>query len=140
MSSLHSVAEFLASLIAWFDSKEKGTAVVLFLTALFIFLAAPSAWRHRFFVSRIREGTTAVNHATGEPSWSPADRLNAVTKTLEGNTVLGTAWNLYRATLRDTHGARVASSTSLSPAPGFRRNGFQVTATTNGQGHSQVSF
>jgi hypothetical protein len=31
MSSLHSLAEFLASLIAWFDSKEKGTAVVLFL-------------------------------------------------------------------------------------------------------------
>ena len=27
MSSLHSLAEFLASLIAWFDSKEKGTAV-----------------------------------------------------------------------------------------------------------------
>jgi hypothetical protein len=47
MSSLHSLAEFLASLIAWFDSKEKGTAVVLFLTALFIFLAAASALRHR---------------------------------------------------------------------------------------------
>ena len=101
MSSLHSLAEFLASLIAWFDSKEKGTAVVLFLTALFICLAAPSALRHRFFVSRIRGGITAVNHAIGELSWSPADRLNAVTKTLEGNVVLGTAWNMYRATLRD---------------------------------------
>jgi hypothetical protein len=101
MSSLHSLAEFLASLIAWFDSKEKGTAVVLFLTALFICLAAPSALRHRFFVSRIRGGITAVNHAIGELSWSPADRLNAVTKALEGNVVLRTAWNMYRATLRD---------------------------------------
>jgi hypothetical protein len=101
MSSLHPLAEFLASLIAWFDSKEKGTAVVLLLTALFIFLAAWSAWRHRFFISRIRFGTTAVKHAVAEGAWSPADRLNAVTKAIEQNTVLGTAWNLYRTTLRD---------------------------------------
>ena len=113
MSSLHSLAEFLASLIAWFDSKEKGTAVVLFLTALFICLAAPSALRHRFFVSRIRGGITAVNHAIGELSWSPADRLNAVTKTFEGNVVLGTAWNCTVRHFGMTHGARVASSTSF---------------------------
>jgi hypothetical protein len=76
-------------------------AFIMLLPALFIFLAAGSAWRHRFFISRIRFGTTIVDRAVAEAAWSPADRLNAVTKALEQNTVLGTAWNLYRTTLRD---------------------------------------
>src|ERR1700732_2271109 len=101
MPSMTPLAEFLASLIGSFDSKEKGTAVVLLMTVLFIFLAVGSAWRHRFFISRIRGGTATVDHAVAEASWSPADRLNAVTKALEGNAVLGIAWNLYRTTLRD---------------------------------------
>ena len=96
MSSLHSLAEFLASLIAWFDSKEKGTAVVLFLTALFICLAAPSALRHRFFVSRIREGTTAENHAIGEP-WNAFKRVAAGYSADEkAKPFSGTAKRVYR--------------------------------------------
>jgi hypothetical protein len=71
------------------------------LTALFIILAGWSGWQHRFFISRIRFGATAVNQAISNEIWSPADRLNAVTKALEQNKVLRAAWDLYRTTLRD---------------------------------------
>jgi hypothetical protein len=141
MPSMTPLAEFLASLIGSFDSKEKGTAVVLLMTVLFIFLAVGSAWRHRFFISRIRGGTTTGDHAVAEASWSPADRLNAVTKALEGNAVLGTAWNLYRTTLRDDprrEGAfvnLVEPRTTLSPAHPWRSEA-TVTRSVTGAAES----
>jgi hypothetical protein len=101
MSSISWLANLLASIIGSFDSKEKGTAVVLLMAALFVLTAGWCLWRHWVFISRLRVGSGAIDSVTAEATWSPADRLNAITKALEGNTALSGAWSLYRGTLRD---------------------------------------
>jgi hypothetical protein len=101
MSSISWLANLLASLIGSFDSKEKGTVVVLLMTALFCLSGGWCAWRHWAFISRLRSGAVAIDQAIAETNWSPADRLNLITKALDANLVLSGSWNLYRAALRD---------------------------------------
>src|SRR5271154_3590709 len=94
-------AEFLASLIAWFDSKEKATFIVFVMFALLVVVAGSLGFKHRRFVGRIKNATAAVRAAASADDLDIADRLNAVGKSLESNAAVGGVWGHYRAALRE---------------------------------------
>jgi hypothetical protein len=94
-------AEFLASLIAWFDSKEKATFIVFVMFALLVVVAGWLGFKHRLFVGRIKNATTVVRTAASDGELDIVDRLNVVGKSLDSNPAVRGVWGHYRAALRE---------------------------------------
>jgi hypothetical protein len=101
MLFMHVPAEFLGSLIKWFDSKEKATFIAFIMVLMFAILLGEIAWRHVRFVGRLNAATATVKRAISHAGSTPADRLNDIGKGVEQNPVVSGAWEHYRATLRD---------------------------------------
>src|SRR5258708_7734887 len=101
MELLNVPSEHLASWIAWFDTREKATLMVILMTALFLMAWGWVMFRHHRFKTGVTSATKAIRDAIGQSEWTPADRLNAVAKSLDGNHVVSDAWHQYRANLRD---------------------------------------
>jgi len=66
MLFMHGPAEFLASLIAWFDSKEKATFIVCVMFALLVMIAGWLGFKHKRFVGRIKAATAIVRFMTSD--------------------------------------------------------------------------
>lgn len=94
-------ADFLASLIAWFDSKEKATLIVAVMFALFVLIAGWLGLKHKRFVGQIKAATAVVRSVMSDTATTFADRLNTVGKALEANPVISEVWGHYRAALRE---------------------------------------
>ncbi len=90
-------AEFLASLIAWFDSKEKATFIVFVMFALLVVIAGWLGLKHKRFVGRIKAATAAVRSMTSDGAMSNTNRLNAAGRALESNPAIRGVWGHYRA-------------------------------------------
>jgi hypothetical protein len=101
VTSLASSTELIVAAIGWFDSKEKATAVVFMMIALFAASAGWLVFRHVSFVRGVGAATSAVRRSLAEGNWSPADRLNGITVALKPNQVMGDVWSHYHATLRE---------------------------------------
>ena len=100
MLFMHDPAEFLASLIAWFDSKEKATFVAALMLAALFAVAGRLYFKHWRFVGQIKAATGAVQAAMSETAMSAADRMNVIENALVPNEVVHGAWDHYRTTLR----------------------------------------
>jgi hypothetical protein len=101
MMFMHGPAEFLSSIIQWFDSKEKATFIVAVMLLLFVLSLGWIVNRHARFIKHLRQATAAVRRGISQSTWTPSDRLNDVTKAIERDAVVGDAWVQYRATLRE---------------------------------------
>lgn len=101
MSLVQVSTDFIVDAIGLFDTKEKATVVVLLMFALCIAFGGWLCFKHYRFVRPIRGAEGAVRATLARAELTPADRLNEISKSLRGHTVLGDAWSRYHATLRD---------------------------------------
>jgi hypothetical protein len=101
MMFMHVPAEFLGSMIQWFDSKEKATFIVAIMVLLFVLSLGWIAWRHKRFVHKLNAATATIQRTMSQAGWTPSDCLNDISKALENNTVASNSWAHYRGTLRE---------------------------------------
>ena len=86
--------------IGQFVTIEVAFTVAFSILIVSAILCAISACFHWKFWKFLADGTNAVISAAANPNLNTESRLEAVTKQLKGNVVLGEAWLPYKASLR----------------------------------------
>ena len=101
MQIFETVIDFFVFIISQFSNREIAFACAFAILISGVCLYVGVVLRpHLRFMRAVRAGNAAIRSAKENTAWSSEDKLVAVTKVLDKNFVLETAWNAYRKGLR----------------------------------------